>query len=335
MYTFKHGTACGTFDHFHAGHEAFLEQAFEQAEKVSIGITTDKLLEGKNFKTHIQSFNDRKKYVEEFLKRKKLLDRAVFFELTDVIGIADEDESLDSIFITKDTIANARKVNQQRKKIGFRVLKIITVSFIKAQDNRKISSTRIRKGEIDRQGEKYAYFFKEKVLQLPSKIRYLLREPLGKIIEGTEETILETAQKAKKYIEEKQPSMLISVGDIATESLENAGAKIDFSIIDFKTQRNKEVTLSFTSEKKYKNNPGTISGRAIHIFSSKLKKFFSQKGKQQLLISGEEDLIALPAILLAPLGAMVVYGQFKLGLVIVEVTEEMKKQVLDIVKKFK
>ncbi len=334
-YIYKHGTACGTFDHFHAGHVAFLEYAFEHAEKVSIGIATDDLLQKKFFKEQIESFQHRKKTVEEFITSKRWEKRAIFFELKDVIGIANEDESLDSIFVTKDTVKNAREVNKVRKNIGFSQLKIISIPFINAQDKKKISSTRIRKGEIDRTGEKYAYLFKEKILELPAEVRHILRKPLGKVIQGTEETILETAQKAKKYLEKQQPFMLISVGDIATESLEKAGVNIDFSIIDFKTQRNKSVSKNIIQGKKYKNKAGTISGKVTHIFINKLEKFFSNKDAQRLMISGEEDLIALPAILLAPLGSMIVYGQFELGLVIVEVSEEMKEQIVEIVKKFR
>jgi len=45
-------------------------------------------------------------------------------------------------------------------------------------------------------------------------------------------------------------------------------------------------------------------------------------------VTGEEDLLALPAIVLAPLGSVVLYGQYDKGVVINEVTEELKKKKL-------
>ena len=51
-------------------------------------------------------------------------------------------------------------------------------------------------------------------------------------------------------------------------------------------------------------------------------------------VKGEEDLLALPAILLAPLHSIMLYGQMDMGIVMVEVTEEKKKEVMEILKKF-
>ena len=53
-----------------------------------------------------------------------------------------------------------------------------------------------------------------------------------------------------------------------------------------------------------------------------------------MIVKGEEDLLALPAILFAPLNSVVLYGQIDLGVVMVEVTEEKKKGVEEILKKF-
>ena len=47
-------------------------------------------------------------------------------------------------------------------------------------------------------------------------------------------------------------------------------------------------------------------------------------------IEGEEDLLTMPAILLSPLGTYIIYGQFEVGMVVVEVTEEIK----DMIKRF-
>lgn len=53
-----------------------------------------------------------------------------------------------------------------------------------------------------------------------------------------------------------------------------------------------------------------------------------------LLVDGEEDLLALPAIVHAPIGGVVYYGQPQQGLVEVMVTEEKKREVLALLKQF-
>ncbi len=50
------------------------------------------------------------------------------------------------------------------------------------------------------------------------------------------------------------------------------------------------------------------------------------------MVDGEEDLATLPAILYAPLGSAVVYGQPNEGSVLVMVTPEKKKQIENLMK---
>jgi len=58
-----------------------------------------------------------------------------------------------------------------------------------------------------------------------------------------------------------------------------------------------------------------------------LGEVFDSDEKYKLYIDGEEDLVTLVAIKLAPLGSVVVYGQPGEGLVAVEVTEGMRVKV--------
>ncbi|TET75859.1 MAG: DUF359 domain-containing protein, partial [Candidatus Heimdallarchaeota archaeon] len=50
-------------------------------------------------------------------------------------------------------------------------------------------------------------------------------------------------------------------------------------------------------------------------------------------ISGEEDLLVLPAIYETPYNSKVLYGQPNEGLVVVTVTEEIKKKVKSLIQK--
>jgi hypothetical protein len=91
---------------------------------------------------------------------------------------------------------------------------------------------------------------------------------------------------------------------------------------------------NFAHFKKNKNDPGTISLTAINALRSSFKKYISGDKKQIIIIKGEEDLLTLAAILLAPLGSLVLYGQWNLGVVAVEVTEERKKEIEKVLSKF-
>jgi uncharacterized protein (UPF0218 family) len=60
-------------------------------------------------------------------------------------------------------------------------------------------------------------------------------------------------------------------------------------------------------------------------------------------IDGEEDLLVIPAIILSPLGSVIVYGQppmnteagmLKGGIVVVLITNELKKQAQDLLVQF-
>jgi len=57
---------------------------------------------------------------------------------------------------------------------------------------------------------------------------------------------------------------------------------------------------------------------------TELKRLISISGEFALKISGEEDLLGLPIIELAPVGSLVFYGQPNKGIVAVHVDPETK-----------
>ena len=57
------------------------------------------------------------------------------------------------------------------------------------------------------------------------------------------------------------------------------------------------------------------------------------KGRIRIEVEGEEDLAALPAILMAPAGANVIYGLPSHGMVVVKVGEKEKEVVRKFIEK--
>ena len=61
-------------------------------------------------------------------------------------------KGLDALVVSKETEQTAEKINKIAFEAGLQHLKIITVNMVPAENCSPISTTRIRKGEIDRNG---------------------------------------------------------------------------------------------------------------------------------------------------------------------------------------
>ena len=68
----KYSLAClgGAFDHFHKGHKHFIDAACSSSQKITVGLSTEKLLENKLFKQSIEDYETRKKSLERYLEEK-------------------------------------------------------------------------------------------------------------------------------------------------------------------------------------------------------------------------------------------------------------------------
>ncbi|MFQ5887522.1 MAG: phosphopantetheine adenylyltransferase [Candidatus Hydrothermarchaeales archaeon] len=138
----------GTFDAFHRGHEALLKKAFEIGESVIIGLTSDEMMD-----KDISPYKDRKKVLEDFLKENSFLDRCRIIKLDDPYGPATDDERMDAIVVSEETRYMAGKINNIREKKGLAPLNVVVIPLILAEDGIPISSTRVKKGKIDRNGK--------------------------------------------------------------------------------------------------------------------------------------------------------------------------------------
>ena len=330
---YKTVAIAGTFDRLHKGHRYFITQAFKFGEKVIIGLTSDEFafnkrdLRIKIYDLRIR-FEDRKRELEEFLRENKLLDRAEIIEIDDVYGPSLKDNDIEALVLTKETREGGEKVNKKRTVLGLKPLEIIEIPLVMAEDDERISSTRIRLGEIDRWGKVFVRALSELGEKIPEKLRLKLKEPLGKLIERF--TINDL-----RFMNNKT-GCLISVGDVVTRLLNKLGKQADISIIDFYIKRirvhEKIEDLGFNEKfllLKADNPAGHITKETILSIKKALGEFIKDGKKRVIKIEGEEDLAALPSILLAPLGSLVLYGQPDQGVVAVEVTEEKKIEIME------
>lgn len=147
-------------------------------------------------------------------------------------------------------------------------------------------------------------------LHLPKALRAELKKPLGRQCELF-----------------KRPAFLVCVGDETSRKLAHFAP--DVSVFDLLIKRAPVAALTDTPDYSARNPPGTITVEAVEALRSAF-----DNAPATVKISGEEDLLALPAVMLAPLGAIVAYGQPNERLVLVKVTEEKKGEVEALLKRF-
>ena len=141
----------GTFDHIHRGHKELLARAFETGEFVFIGLTSDAFA-AKEGKKVSQDFEERKKNLENYLDATFPNRRYEISKLEDRFGPAIFSDKIDAIAVSVETQPAVDAANRKRQEMGLPKLKVEVVPMTMADDGTKISSTRIRAGEIDIEG---------------------------------------------------------------------------------------------------------------------------------------------------------------------------------------
>ena len=136
----------GTFDKFHDGHKKLLSTAFEIGDKIEIGVTSDAF---GGLKGDIDSCKVRMNNLKSFFSDKSNFD---VIPLNDPYGTTIYDADFEAIVVSEETEPTAIEINNIRNSKGMKSLDIVVVSFVLAYDGNPISSTRIRCGEINNEG---------------------------------------------------------------------------------------------------------------------------------------------------------------------------------------
>lgn len=165
-------------------------------------------------------------------------------------------------------------------------------------------------------------------LELPPKLRECLKAPFGVLVEGQHP---ESSLKVKRMVEERREgARIVAVGDVVAKTLLEVGVEPDVVVVDGKTLRTVGLKLDLNGWDKLtlKNPPGMIKKEAWRVF----RDVYSRAGRVCVEVDGEEDLLAIPAVLLAPEGTIIIYGQPGQGLVVLEADANSKKRVMAILK---
>jgi pantetheine-phosphate adenylyltransferase len=114
---------------------------------VLIGVTSDEFARSKG---KIEPCNERMSNLKR--KLENYGDKYSVSRLDDPYGPAIVDDDIQALVVSEETKPTALEINKIRKKKGMKSMDIITIGMVLAEDGKPISSTRIRKGEIDVSG---------------------------------------------------------------------------------------------------------------------------------------------------------------------------------------
>lgn len=159
-------------------------------------------------------------------------------------------------------------------------------------------------------------------MHLPENLRSSLKRPLGVLIHDYEVTRSSVSSKIHK------DTFVITVGDATTEKMISFGLSPSLQIVDSLEKRNKrDLPGGYVKTILECVNPAAeITEQSISV----IKQAFNMVPPVRIIVSGEEDLLVLPVAVYAPDNSVILYGQPNEGLVLVQVTEEVRNKAKSI-----
>ena len=296
----------GTFDHFHAGHEHFLQCASALSEHLVVGVSTPALLTQKSFPEQVETYEVRAQAVRDFLHKLKIEHTIV--PLDTIEGPAVTSAEIEAIVLTPDTRRGGEYINNLRQAAGKSPLSLEEVSMVAGGSSSAISSSSIRAGTHDRNGYAYAELFSH-AIHLTDGQRAGMRQVLGVIVDHPDPT------DHTRYL----------VGDSTLRRFLEQDERYDMGILDGKEQRvtyHPLVIDQTAIDLVVVNPPGQITPMLARGTLLALRQHLIY-----IFVDGEEDLAAVVLLMLLPLGSSIYYGQPNVGLVRWEVTEDAKAQM--------
>jgi hypothetical protein len=172
----------------------------------------------------------------------------------------------------------------------------------------------------------------EPLLRLPDDLRDAFKTPLGAVYTDPERLLAAAG------------APIVTVGDVVTYHLREAGRVPDVALVDGRTERQavrEEIASALAAadgrRETVANEPATLSRGLLTTLRDALATVTDTDpgtdgdGEPVTIeVDGEEDLATLPAILATPRGGSVVYGQPGEGMVLVAVTDDAVRTARDL-----
>lgn len=310
----------GTFDHFHAGHRDLLDHAFSIGKRVTIGLTKASMNTKKKYARQIQSFAIRKQSIFAYVATIGRASDVDILPIHDIYGNTLTDTTLEAIVVTPHTENGAIHINDARVQNGLRPLPISVCPLHLDTHGNVLCSSNIRAGVVNHEGNYTIDLFGEDRV-LSEAARTELRLPFGM-----------GALKSKIIA----PSPLVAlVGDVVTDYCIQHAIDFDFAYIDGISRKqpyemHSEVAVTPVA---ITNPAGQITSKIGYHIAERISELQERRRNEIFKISGEEDLLTVATVLLAPLGSIIVYGYpyQPTGMRMISVTDRIKSRFANII----
>ncbi|MHA2140684.1 MAG: DUF359 domain-containing protein [Candidatus Thorarchaeota archaeon] len=307
--------ALNLFDRFHIGHQALIHRLYDMPDPVAVVTGGEIAGRDLDLQSIIQPIEKRLAKLKEFLVDKELDSTIHVITMTQFDEVMSIDGSTTFLMYQGPCCDEIRFGAIDKRTIYEDNLE--NLKPVPAYDGNKLTSARIRKGEIDREGKKLRGT-KEPPRRLDFSQRSDLKSPKGDLYHEKDGS---PQERVTSRIAEENPKCVIAVGDVTTATLLDQGYVPDVSIVDGITRRGK-FEGTFSGEQEY-----LIYNPAAVLFPeawSTIDTAIHDKKKSLVFVDGEEDLMGFPGVLLAPKGSVMLYGQPDSGIVWVPVHKENK-----------
>lgn len=290
---YHHGVLGGTFDHLHTGHKKLLDFAAQNAERLTVGLTTDAFVQSKSYASLIEPYADRYNVLLKTLQEIAPQTPTHIVAINDVYGTTLTEPSLDLLIATRSTTTGAERINNARVSQGQRALPILYSPMVVDESDDILSSTHLRAGIVSRTGSRKDRLFLSDRL-LTASARDFFQRPLGEVVLPEDLACLD-------------PSTLFLVGDVVTDTLLRARMSFRRAFIDGRSKR-EPYTLAIPS--RYTADADRLKNPAGMITHNVAEYLLNLSDEQNVIVTvdGEEDLIAVAAVLLLPLESSIIYG---------------------------
>lgn len=143
----------GTWDHLHWGHKLMLTLATYTAKSVVVvGITSSKLLANKKHANALEDYDVRARNVKKFIWSLKPVIDVQVYSLDNIYGPTITVEGIEALVVSAETSQGGTQVNEKRKEMNWPALDILEVGIIQGQGKTKLSSTDLRKEQLEKHG---------------------------------------------------------------------------------------------------------------------------------------------------------------------------------------
>ena len=312
------------FDRLHIGHQVMIDRLSEMPDSVACVTSGELVGPGLELEALIQPVDIREKNLREYVRSVKLDDVISVKSFTKVDDLLTIEGNATFLMYEGPccTEIESGALKLRKEKMGLND-EVEYLKPVRAHDGEKIASARIRLGEIDREGRRLIGT-KEPPRELQIEGRSGLKSPKGEVFAAKDGP---PEKRVVTKIREESPECVIAVGDVTSSTLLKEGFTPEVMIVDGITKRG-PFEEQFTADRVYKifNPAAVIYPEAWSVIDTAI----NDDANSLIIVEGEEDLMGFPAVLLAPEGSAVLYGQPDVGIVWIPINKENRKIASDL-----